>query len=799
MANNSCRDGVPQSATEERTALRLDILRLQAATDAYQRMVNSLPDNIRQQYFATPEIRAYATEREAVLADQERALSLLEQERESNAFLRQQNQELAKEIESYNDQLQQVHLLTEAVTMHKQRHAAAETERIAEGQPEPFPSSDDMAEELGRLQHNLTEEKATTARLVTNLRRKQEELCATKIELEEEKTHCTDLEIERKYWEDTHRAIKVELTELQSRYDKLRENHLQLKDDAQQLHRDLQAARDELDQTVKHKLQANPPEAAHIEKMLRDDLAHKELVVQTLNRRLQTEQLKARDTLALTENKLLDLRLQYAKMERESQELTALYAGAQTEVENLQRAISTTCQELAEAQKQGRFWSPELTKAEPQTPKALARATAPPQAANRVLATAQPKQAVKPDENKILTSEIIPETPEHDRTCKNTAELLLSVSDEPQPITITAANMPADYYGPELGVGSIYIPIIASPLKIKRGKIELVTEFTGSRNARQLPINRWIDRYETFCRKYALPPHECVAHLDEVLTGDAAKWYFEQSAILAHALGGCCWRTWRAKLLQEFTNQDLHEQRVKEFETLNYRDFDNLLDYAQRKWQLRQDVFGVEAHRHYPETWMIDHLYQLMGVIMRNQLKHTHFGGQPHSWSQLVSAIRIFFTNKAYREANDPCVIDRKPAPRQRTPKPQRDQPNMPLVSTAQAPPAAPASPATPPNGPTAVSRCQRCGGMDHSDDDCPGFKAGKLSCDNHLFPSKTHNRNMCRQDKAKMGTPQAAAPRPCRQQLAHVNFAEADSDKEEEEEEVAAESESTDSEEEDF
>jgi hypothetical protein len=88
---------------------------------------------------------------------------------------------------------------------------------------------------------------------------------------------------------------------------------------------------------------------------------------------------------------------------------------------------------------------------------------------------------------------------------------------------------------------------------------------------------------------------------------------------------------------------------------------------------------------------------------------------------------------------------------------------------------------------------------MDHSDDDCPGFKAGKLSCDNHSFPSKTHNRNMCRQDKAKMGTPQAAAPRPRRQQSARVNFVEADSDKEEEEEEVAAESESTDYEEEDF
>jgi hypothetical protein len=592
--------------------------------------------------------------------------------------------------------------------------------------------------------------------------------------------------------------LEEELAELQNRYAKLQENYLQLKDDAQELHRELQTARDTLDHAVKQEPRAKPQESTHTKRMLREELAHKDLVVRTLNRRLQNAEFQTRDKLAAAENQLCDLRLQYAEIERENQELNALYAGAKTEVENLQRTIANNRQELANAHTAGRFQSPDQAKMEPQTPRAPARLTAQPPAANRAPERAEPTPAVKPENNKIPTPEIVPETPPRKQTRESTADLLLAVYNEPQPIVITTANMPVDYYGPDLHVGSLYVPIIETPLKIKRGQIDSIAKFTGSRNFKQTPIDRWIEKYELFCRKYALPPHEAVAHLDEVLTGEAHKWYFEQSAILAHAPDGRRWRTWRTKLLQEYTNRDLQDQRIKEFDTLNYRDFDNLINYATRKWQLRQDVFGVDAHHRYPETWMIDHLYQLMGVIMRNQLKMTHFGGQPHSWSQLIAALRIFFTNKAYREANDPCITDRKQAPKSmRPPKPQRDQPNMPLVTTANASPTTPAG--TQPPGSNAVSRWSRCGSTDHPDTDCPEFKARKLRCDYHTPPSTTHNPNMCRNKPTEGAPTQPPNPRPRRQFTARVNFAASEQEEEEAEPPAQEDSTDSDSDEEDF
>jgi uncharacterized protein YukE len=359
--------------------------------------------------------------------------------------------------------------------------------------------------------------------------------------------------------QDNH-CTSEELAELQNRYAKLQENYLQLKDDAQELHRELQTARDALDHAVKQEPRTEPQELTHTERMLRKELAHKDLFVRTLNRRLQNAEFQTRDKLAAAENRLCDLRLQYAEIKRENQELNALYAGAKTEVKNLQRTIANTRQELANAQMAGRFQSPDQAKMEPQTPRAPARLTVPPPAANRA---PEPTPAVKPENNKIPTPEIVPETPPREQTRESTADLLLAVYDKPQPIVITTANMPVDYYGPDLHVGSLYVPIIETPLKIKRGRIDSIAKFTGSQNFKQTPIDRWIEKHKSFCRKHALPPHKAVAHLDEVLTGEAHKWYFEQSAILAHAPGG---RRWRTKLLQEYTNRDLQDQRIKEFD-----------------------------------------------------------------------------------------------------------------------------------------------------------------------------------------------------------------------------------------
>jgi chromosome segregation ATPase len=192
MADTSRRDELLQTANEERTSMRLKIIRLQATIDAYQRLVNSLPEETRTQHFSTPTFRAYVADRETTLADQACAAKLLEQERESNAFLREQNRELEKNVEEYEEQLMMachsVQLLTDTLTEQDRRLADIEASRLADP-----PADGNMAEELSRLRYDLSNEKATNTRFATNLRREQDDHRATAAALKEEKTVSTRL------------------------------------------------------------------------------------------------------------------------------------------------------------------------------------------------------------------------------------------------------------------------------------------------------------------------------------------------------------------------------------------------------------------------------------------------------------------------------------------------------------------------------------------------------------------------------------------------------------------------------
>jgi predicted alpha/beta hydrolase family esterase len=297
MADTSRRDELPQTANKERTSMRLEIICLQATIDAYQRLVNSLPEETRTQHFSTPTFRAYVADRKTTLADQARAAELLEQEQESNAFLRQQNQELEKNVEEYEEQLMMarhsVQLLTDTLTEQDRRLADIEASRLADP-----PADDNMAKELSRLRYDLSNEKATNMRFATNLRREHDDHSATAAALEEEKTVSTRLATDLRNLQDNHCTSEEELVELQNRYAKLQENYLQLKDDAQELHRKLQTARDALEHAVKQEPRAEPQESTHTERMLREELAHKDLVVRTLNRRLQNAEFQTQDKLA---------------------------------------------------------------------------------------------------------------------------------------------------------------------------------------------------------------------------------------------------------------------------------------------------------------------------------------------------------------------------------------------------------------------------------------------------------------------------------------------------------------------
>jgi septal ring factor EnvC (AmiA/AmiB activator) len=190
MADPFCRNELPQTANKERTSMHLEIIRLQETIDAYQRLVNSLPEETRTQHFSTPTFRAYVADRETMLADQACAAELLEQERESNAFLRHQNRELEKNVEEYEEQLttarHSVQLLTDTLTEQDRRLADIEASRLADS-----PADANMTEELSRLRYDLSNEKATNTRFATNLRREQDDHRVTAAALKEEKTVST--------------------------------------------------------------------------------------------------------------------------------------------------------------------------------------------------------------------------------------------------------------------------------------------------------------------------------------------------------------------------------------------------------------------------------------------------------------------------------------------------------------------------------------------------------------------------------------------------------------------------------
>jgi hypothetical protein len=298
---------------------------------------------------------------------------------------------------------------------------------------------------------------------------------------------------------------------------------------------------------------------------------------------------------------------------------------------------------------------------------------------------------------------------------------------------LSAADIPEDYYGADLEIGQTFQPIPTTPLSVKRAPLSDLKKFKGHRNA--VPINRWIDSVESFGRKNRIQPGDMVSYLDSILSGTAEAWFHEQYVVLANTPGSLLWRTWRKKLLTEFVNDVRKSDDLKEFNNLNYLDFSSFLEYANRKYFLRLQVYGNSAHFLYPESRLISEMYELLNVMVRQTLQQTYHMGKPHSWSLFIMGVKTYFKNDGFRKMNDPCVIA----------VPVKDQPMDPKA------------------------RCGHCGAIDHPTNNCPPYKARTLRCEKCPETVTSHSTIMHRDRKPYAGPP-GNRPFP-RKDFAKVHF----------------------------
>jgi hypothetical protein len=246
-------------------------------------------------------------------------------------------------------------------------------------------------------------------------------------------------------------------------------------------------------------------------------------------------------------------------------------------------------------------------------------------------------------------------------------------------------------------------------------------------------IKTWLAQLDTAKDIHNLNDKDLIRALPEIVTGRAKDWLQSHIKQLLDT-HGYNWEAWKKLFIQQFRDVVKEQTLRTTYRSLNIKSFSSFLEYANRKYALRSQLYGTEIPPSENDQILIEDCLQYLTPNARGLFKtiwKDYCNNDPPSWTDFIRGITAFLSTHQDRAQYDPCILHRIPPARNIS------------SSTIQKSSSANTTVSTPADKQTTQSsfRCFQCGSPDHRFTACEKAKALQLQCD--ICQMKNHTTEM--------------------------------------------------------